>query len=604
MTQDSNRKFAFFVCHHKPGPLFRDEIFTPIQVGAALAKAPLPQCVRDDEGENISSKNPSYCELTALYWMWKNVDAEYYGLFQYRRFLNFKRIGAPSNTFNDFSREKVEQLGWTRPKIEAVFQQYDIVTSPRWNVHPVGLGHLVMSNYDFYAKEHNIRDLDAVIEVVKNKYPDVFPFLLRYLYSERCTFANLMAMRSDYFKSYAEWLFDVLFEAEKAIDISGYDFYQKRVFGFLSERLCGAYIDYLKATRGARVAEAGVVFGVFAKPVTDGAQALRNIEAQTAPARDYLVPERVHVTFAIDDTYAPHCGAAIASLLGNIHERQQLTIHILHDETLSPRSRGLLASLLRRPETQIDFIEIPAKDFEFFPNNRAHISRATYYRLVLHKVLPAEVKKTIYIDADVILADNICRIWVDLEDNFAAACADEGGVLQTRRLGLPLSHTYFNAGVCVFNLEKLRGCDADLLYLESYAYNRKLISLQDQDILNIAFCDKTKLLPLRWNANARLYRWNDLEYKYSETEAQDAALHPGLIHYTDSSKPWNPRCEHPLVSLYWRWRNETPWRRGALARLAFNLTAWRWRNRDFARQFERRMRPRVKAIGRLFTSQA
>jgi lipopolysaccharide biosynthesis glycosyltransferase len=595
MTSEK-RKFAFFVCHHKPGPVHRDEIFTPIQVGAALARTPLPQCERDDVGDNISTKNPSFCELTALYWMWKNVEADYYGLFQYRRFLNFKRVGTTASTFNAFTPEKVAQLGWTRPRIEAMFEKYDIVTSPRWNVHPAGLDAQVMSNYDFYAKEHNIRDLDAVIAVIKERFPELYPYVLRNIYSEKCMFANLFVMRADYFKLYAEWLFYVLFAVEEKIDISGYDSYQSRVFGFLSERLCGAYVDYLVATKSARIAEASVVIGVFPKPVKDGNLVLRNIEARAIQARDHLEPERVHVTFAIDDNYAPHCGAAIASMLANIHERQQLTIHILHDETLSTKSQGLLTSLLRRPETEIDFIEIPARDFAFYPDNRPHISRATYYRLVLHKVLPAEVKKTIYIDADVILADNICKIWVDLEDQFAAACADEGGVMQTRRLGLPLNHTYFNAGVCVFNLEKLRGCDADLLYLESYAHNRKFISLQDQDILNIAFCEKTKLLPLRWNANARLYRWNDLDYKYTESEAREAALNPGLIHYTDSSKPWHARCVHPLAPLYWRWRDRTPWARNRFEKTWFAFAAWFWRNRGRGRNLEQRLRPYFKKI--------
>jgi lipopolysaccharide biosynthesis glycosyltransferase len=598
MDQTEKRRFAFFVCHHKPGPMHRDDIFTPIHVGAALARTELPLCARDDSGDNISSKNPNFCELTALYWMWKNVEADYYGLFQYRRFLHFKRIGAPSVAVHEFTPETTAQLGWTRPQIEAMFAQYDIVTSKRWAVHPAGLFKLTMSNYDFYAKEHNIRDLDVVIAIIKEKHPEVYPYVLRYLYSEKCTFANLFAMRADYFKRYAEWLFSVLFSAQARIDVSGYDPYQKRVFGFLAERLCGGYVDYLAATENARVGEATVVFGIFAKPVTDGKRVLDAIEAQRAPARAYLVPERVHVTFAIDDKYAPHCGAAIASLLGAIHERQQLTIHILHDESLSPESRTLLASLAKRPETTVDFVPIASKQFEFFPSNRKHITRATYYRLVLHKVLPAEVKKTIYIDADVILADNICRIWVDLDDNFAAACADEGGVMQTRRLGLPLSHTYFNAGVCVFNLEKLRACDADILYLEAYAHNRKLISLQDQDILNIAFCDRIKLLPLRWNANARLYRWNDLDYKYSEAEATEAALNPGLIHYTDSSKPWHAACRHPLAPLYWRWRDETPWARDFIHSLMFDVAAWRARNKEWGRNLERRLRPHIKALTR------
>ena len=46
-------------------------------------------CCHDDEGDNISQKNKTYCELTAQYWAWKNEDADYYGFFHYRRYLAF-----------------------------------------------------------------------------------------------------------------------------------------------------------------------------------------------------------------------------------------------------------------------------------------------------------------------------------------------------------------------------------------------------------------------------------------------------------------------------------------------------------------------------------
>lgn len=297
----------------------------------------------------------------------------------------------------------------------------------------------------------------------------------------------------------------------------------------------------------------------FEVSARDSAKIIARIDDQNAGAIAQLIPERVHVTFAIDDTYAPHCGAALASLLGNIHPEQQLTVHILHDQKFSDASRARLSALFQTPEANIDFIQVRAEEFEIFPDNRPHISRATYYRLALHKLLPQDVTKTIYIDADVILADNICQIWVDLGDHLCAACVDEGGIEQSKRLSLPASHIYFNAGVCVFNIAKLRTCNADQLYRDAFASRKEVITLQDQDILNIAFCNKTLALPLRWNANARLYRFNELERCYSADDARKAAENPGLIHFTDTSKPWHPFCRHPLTPLYWRWRAQTPW---------------------------------------------
>ena len=76
------------VACHKPSELPKNNLFLPIRVGAALASNDLG-LQRDDEGDNISKKNPQYCELTAQYWLWKNAKADYYGLCHYRRFLCF-----------------------------------------------------------------------------------------------------------------------------------------------------------------------------------------------------------------------------------------------------------------------------------------------------------------------------------------------------------------------------------------------------------------------------------------------------------------------------------------------------------------------------------
>jgi hypothetical protein len=63
-------------------------MLVPVQVNSATA-AKRMNMAHDDDGDNISLKNPHYCELTAQYWEWKNVEADYYGLCHYRRFLCF-----------------------------------------------------------------------------------------------------------------------------------------------------------------------------------------------------------------------------------------------------------------------------------------------------------------------------------------------------------------------------------------------------------------------------------------------------------------------------------------------------------------------------------
>lgn len=83
------KKIEIYVACHKPSELPKNDIFVPIHVGSAISKIVMPGLQRDDEGDNISAKNPQYCEMTAQYWAWKHSKADYVGLCHYRRYLNF-----------------------------------------------------------------------------------------------------------------------------------------------------------------------------------------------------------------------------------------------------------------------------------------------------------------------------------------------------------------------------------------------------------------------------------------------------------------------------------------------------------------------------------
>ena len=97
------KSIKILIACHKPTDFLCSDILQPIQVGAARAAVRLPDMLHDDEGENISALNPMYCELTAQYWAWKNLDCDYYGFFHYRRYLSFagqpRQLGQPDRAF-------------------------------------------------------------------------------------------------------------------------------------------------------------------------------------------------------------------------------------------------------------------------------------------------------------------------------------------------------------------------------------------------------------------------------------------------------------------------------------------------------------------------
>ncbi|MDR2124391.1 MAG: DUF4422 domain-containing protein [Desulfovibrio sp.] len=564
-----------FVCQHKPGPYFQSHCILPIHAGRAISSVELG-LPGDDSGDNISLKNAEWCELTVLYWMWKNIKADYYGLFHYRRYLNFRGGVRNESILTDLDRTFVKKYGYDDTTIRSVCADADILVPPVYAVHPIGLPSQIMTAYDFFCRDHNKNDLDQIIDLVKTRTYHMYPSLLRSLYSNRATFWNISIMRAELFQEYCSWIFPLLEDLEMRLDMSNYDAYQKRVYGFLAERLLNAFVDYACFAKAARVKELGILFGPFDPPAGEVSLVQDSLKKRSLDA-PHLVNAYIHVVFAIDENYAQHCAVAICSILDYLHPEQKIQFYIIHCGDLTTNIQQRLSALANnRLNIAFEFPMVDKKYFNILPQNRKHISTATWYRLALHKIIPPYVDKVIYLDADIIVTDSLAKLWeIELDDYFVAGAPDEGGVVQNRRLGLPAVHVYINAGVCIFNIRKLRSLDADTLFLEILYKNFNNITLQDQDVINLAFTDKILTLPLCWNANSRLYTVNTLDHLYSHEEAIYAANNPSIIHFTDCCKPWQAICTHPLKYLYFLYLKKTEWewnRRKYICEYIFSYT--------------------------------
>lgn len=275
----------------------------------------------------------------------------------------------------------------------------------------------------------------------------------------------------------------------------------------------------------------------------------------------------VNVALAIDGTYIAHAAAAMSSMLDMLDIAATIRFFLLTDQSLSRQDRITLSAIF--PDCDIHFIDVDTSAFAWAPLNRPHISVAAYYRLNLHKFLPTDIERVIYLDSDTIVADSLLKLWnTDLGPKPIAGCADEGGVTQSKRLNLPLSHKYFNSGVMIFNLHEIRKSKVIDKVSQLYDAYKNDITLQDQDLLNILFCDRTYLLPLKWNINNIIFTYSSILPSYSVDDAREAATDPGIIHFTGPHKPWGDSCVNPLSGLYWHYRNMTPWRESPAQRVA------------------------------------
>lgn len=212
-----------FVMTHKLFEQPKDTLYVPLQVGHALRGTLHESYLRDDEGEdNISEQNPYFSELTGMYWIWKQCrDTDYVGVCHYRRFPVIKEGG----------RERL----MTEGDCERILKEYDLITTEKLTLHS--------NYYEGFAVDHNLYDLQVTEQVVREKYPDYSECFERLVHSNQVYFGNICVMPKGLYDEYCDWLFTILFEVQRRIDVTGYDGYRKRVFGFLSEFLQMVWIQ-------------------------------------------------------------------------------------------------------------------------------------------------------------------------------------------------------------------------------------------------------------------------------------------------------------------------------------------------------------------------
>jgi len=206
-----------FTMTHKKFQEPEASIYVPLHVGRAGAEE--LGYLGDDTGESISRWNNYYGELTGVYWVWKNeIEADIIGICHYRRF---------------FLNQQGELL--SGQEYEDILKNYDMIVSEEIQADT--------SYLDYFGEAHNAKDLLAVGEVIKEKYPDYAHYFQRAMEGNTYYYGNLMAASRTVFQSYAQWLFDILFEVEKRINVESYDLYNQRVFGFLSEQMVKIWVE-------------------------------------------------------------------------------------------------------------------------------------------------------------------------------------------------------------------------------------------------------------------------------------------------------------------------------------------------------------------------
>jgi len=183
----------------------------------------------DNSGDNISKKNANYCELTGMYWAWKNdQESDIVGISHYRRYFTKSLISRNNKYF--FRQEDIEKT----------LKKYDVIL-------PIREIYKENAKEQYCIEAGFMKDLDILREIISEKYPEYLNEYDKIMGQNLMHQFNMLICTKKVYNEYCKWLFDILFDLEQKIDLNvGYNDYQKRIYGFLSERLLNVWIYHHK----------------------------------------------------------------------------------------------------------------------------------------------------------------------------------------------------------------------------------------------------------------------------------------------------------------------------------------------------------------------
>ncbi|MDR1826521.1 MAG: glycosyltransferase family 8 protein [Rickettsiales bacterium] len=249
----------------------------------------------------------------------------------------------------------------------------------------------------------------------------------------------------------------------------------------------------------------------------------------------------INVFFTFNDRYTAHAAVAIASMLKNAADDDNISIHILSSD-LSQENKNIIEGLGEIKRCAVEFINVDDGMFKKYKTPDYINSSASLYRYLIPNVRP-KIDKALYLDCDIVVKGSLCELFdTDLKDNYIAGVEDFhwGMCFKRLKLNSSIAEPYFNSGVLLLNCKKMREDDIfEKLVAQTEKLNPKMLEQTDQDAINIVCAGKKLLLHPKYNL---LSCYTDASHftSYGEKEMKQAAENPVIIHYTTGIKPWIP----------------------------------------------------------------
>lgn len=538
-------------------------LYVNVRCGAVFDKRENVDMLGDDTGDNISEKRDSFCELTVMYWAWKNVKADYYGLCHYRRYLSFAEDEYDINPYGvvetDYINEdSIKKYKWDEQSIRDAILGYDLLTVKPVNVKKI---HGSIKSIKDYCRcstnDFNMDDIDILLELLKDEYYDFYEDAVEYYSQEYSRWYNCFIMKNNLYNEVCSWIFEILFKLEKKIDVKNYSSQMTRELGFFGEHLYGIYINHLLKHTKIRYKE------------------LQLVCIRETKKLEILCPtffkNNIPIVLLVSDYYVPYASVLITSVL--LNDNKFNYDFIICEKNISPENKKKLSSIVNEvANASIRFCNMSA----VFQGKKLYIASETYceeayYRLMVPWVLN-QYDKVIVMDCDIVVQGDISRLYfLDIENYCIGAVVDVAyqGLLKQNRnddyrycksvMGMKDPYKYVNTGVMLMNANRMRNKFSKEFVLQ-FACEHKF-RIQEQDIINVLFEDELKHINIEFNyylpVNHVVETWLKYAPKISIEHYNVAKKNAVILHWASQPKPWmNPQVI--MADEWWKYARNTP----------------------------------------------
>jgi lipopolysaccharide biosynthesis glycosyltransferase len=241
-----------------------------------------------------------------------------------------------------------------------------------------------------------------------------------------------------------------------------------------------------------------------------------------------------------------------------------ICFEIVHDGTLSDEDCGRLAETATSDRASVRFHSVASDDFSKLPTTPLFGS-IVWLRFCLPDLL-RDRSRVLYLDSDTLVMSDLHALWdTELDPHPLGAVANvvEPAMRpHVKALGIQYPGGFFNSGVLLMDLDRMRAEQSSAQLLKAAADLRESLIWPDQDALNVVFADRWLPLHPRWNTQNSFWGWRQWAVEvFGEDVLEEAIRQPGIRHFEGPSlsKPWHYLCPYPGRQHHRAVLAETPW---------------------------------------------